>query len=586
MDFSILGSVEAVADGRVQPLGGPRQRALLARLLVDANRVVSADRLVFDLWEAPPQDAHGALQNQVSRLRKVLGDRLVTKAPGYLVRVEPGELDLDRFRSLVADAGSTTDLAARSRLLREADGLFRGTPLADVAAPFAASEAAALDELRLAAVEGRVDVDLERGRHAELVPELGALVRAHPLRERLRGQQILALYRCGRQADALEAYRDAKRMLDEELGLEPSPALRELERAILTQDASLAAAATVANQPTSAPVALVEARRGPSWGRIALIAACVVLLLAAASTAAVLATHTTTSAVKAPVHVKQPVAAVVVRPAHTVRKMHKAPAKHGTHVVHVVRVVHYASVAKPHRVVVPKSATPKKKVTPAPAPTPKPKPKPATTTTTATIADAFDGARVDPTIWYQIQSGSGWTLTENGGHLEYAFTAGGAAGGQYTVIGGHLGTQCKFPGNFDARVDFNLPQWPAGNGIAATLWAWFGPTNIGRYVWRQSSTKYGEQYSSYTGDGGGVPLNDTAGSLRIARVAGVLTAYFMHEGHWQTLTSNKMEGVATLAVGAWGDATFAGKPVVVDFDNFSVTGDNPTCPAGSQPGTP
>ena len=100
MDFLILGSVEAVSDGRVLPLGGPRQRALLARLLVDANRVVSADRLTTDLWEAPTQDAHGALQNQVSRLRKVLGERLVTKAPGYLVRVEPGELDLDRFRSL------------------------------------------------------------------------------------------------------------------------------------------------------------------------------------------------------------------------------------------------------------------------------------------------------------------------------------------------------------------------------------------------------------------------------------------------------------------------------------------------------
>ena len=229
---------------------------------------------VFEGMTDLGRDAHGALQNQVSRLRKVLGDRLVTKAPGYLVRVEPGELDLDRFRSLVAEAGSTANLAARSRLLREADGLFRGTPLGDVEAPFATSEAAALDELRLAAVEGRVDADLERGRHAELVPELGALVRAHPLRERLRGQQILALYRCGRQADALDAYRATKRMLDEELGLEPSPALRELERAILTQDESLVAAATVADEPAPAPVALVEAaRRGPSWGRIALIAA-------------------------------------------------------------------------------------------------------------------------------------------------------------------------------------------------------------------------------------------------------------------------------------------------------------------------
>jgi DNA-binding SARP family transcriptional activator len=596
MDFAILGSVEAVSDGRVLPLGGPRQRALLARLLVDANRVVSADRLSNDLWEAPPQDVHGALQNQVSRLRKVLGDRLVTKAPGYLVRVEPGELDLDRFRSLVAEAGSTADLASRSRLLREADGLFRGAPLADVDAPFAASEAAALDELRLAAVEGRVDADLERGRHAELVPELGALVRASPLRERLRGQQILALYRCGRQADALDAYRATKRMLDEELGLEPSPALRELERAILTQDESLAAAATVADEPTPAPVALVEARRGPRWGRIALIAACVVLLLAVASAAAVLATLTTSSVTTSQSAVNQPViAAVAVDPAQS-RKVPKSVthatsvrAKPAKHVVQVVQqVVHQASAAKPRRVVAPKAVTPKKKkknVTPAPVTAPTPKPK-TPTTTVATISDAFDGNGVDGTIWYQSQSGSGWTLNESGGHLEYAFTAGGVAGGQYTVIGGHLGTMCKFPGDFDAQVDFRLPQWPGGNGIAATLWAWFGPTTIGRYVWRQSSAKWGEAYSSDTGENAGVPLNDTSGSLRLARVGGILTAYFMHNGHWQTLTSNPMDGVATLAVGAWGDDTFGGKPVVVDFNNFSVTGANPTCPAGSQPGTP
>src|SRR5205085_2599462 len=117
MEFSIFGSVEVVLDGRALPLGGPRQRALLGRLLIDANRVVSVDRLITDLWESPPHDSQGALQNQVSRLRKVLGDRVVTKTPGYLVRVEPGELDLDRFRSLVAEAGSTGDLKERSRLL-------------------------------------------------------------------------------------------------------------------------------------------------------------------------------------------------------------------------------------------------------------------------------------------------------------------------------------------------------------------------------------------------------------------------------------------------------------------------------------
>src|SRR5262249_28503161 len=179
----------------------------------------------------------------VSRLRRQLGDRIVTKAPGYFIHVEPGELDLDRFRALLSEAGGIANLQERSQRLREADKLFTGTPLDDVDAPFAAGERAGLEELRLAAVEARIDADLERGRAAELVLEVGALVRQHPLRERFPAQLVLALYRSGRQADALDAYRAAKRMLDEELGLEPGPQLRELEHAILNQDESLAVAA-------------------------------------------------------------------------------------------------------------------------------------------------------------------------------------------------------------------------------------------------------------------------------------------------------------------------------------------------------
>src|SRR5258706_8686330 len=140
-EFSILGPVEATGGDGVLPLGGPRQRGLLASLLLHENRVVGADKLIDELWETPPGDAHGALQNQVSRLRKVLGDRLTTRAPGYVLRVEPGELDLDRFRAAVAEAGSTSDLAERSRSLREADALVRGAPLARVEAPLSAGEA-------------------------------------------------------------------------------------------------------------------------------------------------------------------------------------------------------------------------------------------------------------------------------------------------------------------------------------------------------------------------------------------------------------------------------------------------------------
>jgi hypothetical protein len=179
-------------------------------------------------------------------------------------------------------------------------------------------------------------------------------------------------------------------------------------------------------------------------------------------------------------------------------------------------------------------------------------------------------------------------LNESNGRIEYSFAAAGAPGGQYNAIGGHLGMRCKFAGNFDARVDFNLVQWPDANGIAATLWVWTGPTNIGHYVWRQSSPQWGEQVVSDTGQNnfGGLPLNETTGSLRLARNDGVLTAYFLHNGHWQTMTSSRMAGVATVAVGAWGDATFGHKPVVVEFDNFTVTGDDPTCPPGSQPSSP
>ena len=592
MDFSILGPVEAVSDGRVLPLGGPRQRALLARLLVDANRVVSADRLTADLWEAPPQDAHGALQNQVSRLRKVLGDRLVTKAPGYLVRVEPAELDLDRFRSLVAEAGSTADLAARSRLLREADGLFRGSPLADVDAPFAPSEAAALEELRLAAVEGRVDADLERGRHAELVPELGALVRANPLRERLRGQQILALYRCGRQADALDAYRATKRMLDEELGLEPSPALRELERAILTQDESLAAAATVADEPAPAPVALVRMRRGPRWGRIALIAACVVLLLAVASAVAVLAIFTTSSVTSPPAH-EPVVAAVAVHPAQKVPKTSTTHKVHKTVAIirHVVPAVHHAAAARPHRVVTPpKHQQTTKKVTAAPAKPvltpktkPKPKPKPPATTTTTTpaqttLTDDFSESTPNTKLWNVTGDGSGYSWALQNGKLVFTIPPDAQMGGSYSLAGPGWATQCRFDGNFDERIDYQLLEWPSGAGAHVQLNAWVFPTS------NSSAGRMTNQYSeSYNGNVNQswdlVDTQDMQGTLRLVRTGANETAYYLSKGNWVAIHTGAAPGQAQLGIQAFVTASeWNHKQIRVDFDNYSVTASSITCP--------
>jgi DNA-binding SARP family transcriptional activator len=587
MDYSILGSVEAVLDGCVLPLGGPRQRALLARLLVDANRVVSADRLTADLWEAPPQDAHGALQNQVSRLRKVLGDRLVTKAPGYLVRVEPGELDLDRFRSLVAEAGSTADLAARSRLLREADGLFRGTPLGDVEAPFATSEAAALDELRLAAVEGRVDADLERGRHAELVPELGALVRAHPLRERLRGQQILALYRCGRQADALDAYRATKRMLDEELGLEPSPALRELERAILTQDESLAAAATVADE--QAPVALAEAaRRGPRWGRIALIAAGVVLLLALAAAAAVFATFTASSVTTSHAAVNQPAVAVAAaHPAQKVRKVHKV---HKT-----VALVKHAVAAKPHRVVTPavaptthqQTTKPVTTTSSHPAPTLKPKSKPPVTTTTtttttapaqSTLTDDFSESTPNTKLWNVTGDGSGYTWTLQNGKLVFTIPPDAQTGGNYNMVGPGWATQCRFDGNFDERIDYQLLDWPSASGAHVQINAWVFPTSnssAGRMT-----NQFSESYNGNVNQGWDlVDTQDMQGTLRLVRTGAGETAYYLSKGNWVAIHTGTAPGQAQLGIQVFAMASdWSHKQIRVAFDNYSVTASSITCP--------
>jgi DNA-binding SARP family transcriptional activator len=242
----VLGPLEVWhAEGEVS-LGGPKQRALLALLLLHHNEVVPADRLIDELWgEDPPEDAAGALRVNVSRLRKALPlDVLATRAPGYLLRVEPDALDLHRFERLVDDGRALLlrGLAAdASQRLQDALSLWRGPPLADVAyESFAQPSIARLEEVRLAALELRIEADLALGQHDELIGELEALVAEHPLRERLRGFLMTALYRSGRQAEALDAYRDARRALVDELGIEPSTALQELERAILRQDPSLA----------------------------------------------------------------------------------------------------------------------------------------------------------------------------------------------------------------------------------------------------------------------------------------------------------------------------------------------------------
>lgn len=252
MEFRLLGPFDVFVDGRTAQLGGSKQRALLAILAIHANEVVSADRLIEALWpEGAPESAVNTLQGYVSRLRKALDpDRsngaeatIAFRPGGYVLTARPEQIDSSRFERLVAEADARAaagDAASAARLLREALNLWRGAALSDFTyEDFARPEVARLEELRLKAIEDRIDADLACGHQAALVPELERLVAEHPLRERLRGQLMLALYRCGRQAEALAVYRDARRLLNSELGVEPTRALFELERAILQQDPSL-----------------------------------------------------------------------------------------------------------------------------------------------------------------------------------------------------------------------------------------------------------------------------------------------------------------------------------------------------------
>ena len=247
-EFHILGPLEVVAArGRVS-IRAAKQRALLAILLLHRNEVLSADRLIDELWgDRPPKTARKTLQVHVSHLRRVLGPGvLLTRPSGYLLRVEPEQLDLEQFERLAEQARRAAPATAVKQL-REALGLWRGAPLSDLAhETFARGEIARLEELRLSALEDRIDADLALGHHLESVGELEALAVAHPLRERVRGQLMLALYRSGRQADALEIYREARAALVEELGIEPGRELRDLERAILLQEPSLDAPAPMA----------------------------------------------------------------------------------------------------------------------------------------------------------------------------------------------------------------------------------------------------------------------------------------------------------------------------------------------------
>jgi YVTN family beta-propeller protein len=295
LDFLLLGPVEARFQGRAVPLGGIRQRSVLAQLLLNPGSVVSTDRLVDELWgDSPPATATTALQGYISQLRKALdpvrgdgvGELIVTREPGYLIAIDPEQLDVSRFerlRSSARESMAEGDPDAALTKLDEALALWRGGALEDLAAErFAADAARRLDETRAAAIEERFDAGLAVGMARELVPEIEAQVAREPLREHLREQQSLALYRSGRQADALRAYDDARRALVGELGIEPGSALRRLHQQILEQDPWLDVESV---EPAEGKSAGRKSRRRAVWvaGSLGLAAVVVVALVLALS---------------------------------------------------------------------------------------------------------------------------------------------------------------------------------------------------------------------------------------------------------------------------------------------------------------
>jgi DNA-binding SARP family transcriptional activator/predicted ATPase len=275
MQVRILGPFQLEDGGRQITVGGVRQRAVLADLVLNANEVMPSEQLLVELWgEDSPPSAANALQAAISRLRRVLpAGRLVTTARGYMLRLFPAELDVAQFEQLIFEgrdalaAGTATEAV---QLLDQAMTLWRGPPLTDFRyEPFAQAEIARLEELRLACLEERNEANLALGSAGALTAELGRMVTDHPLRERLRGQLMLALYRSGRQADALEAYRQFRSTLTEELGLEPSSALRELQAAILRHDPVLAPGSATGGTPLArrpVTVLCVALQLAPSSG--------------------------------------------------------------------------------------------------------------------------------------------------------------------------------------------------------------------------------------------------------------------------------------------------------------------------------
>lgn len=622
MDFRILGPLEVWDGDRRVEIAGVKPRAVLAVLILQANEVVSRDQLIEALWGASaPRTVAGSLHNHVSRLRKAIGsDVLITQAWGYILRINPERIDLHQFERLVAKA---EPLPARERSagLAEALSLWRGAAFADLACePALADEAARLDELRLTVHEARIDADLELGRNAGMIAELETLIVKCPLREHLRWQLILALYRAGRQAEALEVYRQTRRLLADELGLEPSPALRELERSILCHDPTLAATHAVVIPATSARGERWPRRRWLLGGLVGALmlasgaATSVALVRAAAGPTSALPTTSTvivTEADDGESSASAATAVVVARPvptppatvatsSATVSTRSRGMPKSATHGEGTT--TSSAATAETPRTV-PKPATHPEGTTTSratTAETPRTAPKPATSpkgTTTSktvtgpttqpdatptqpdvtptqmiTISDDFASGPTSPPLWVSDTLGAGVRMSQVDGHLEMTMAAEATPDQTWNAIAGHYSTACAFTGDFDVSVEYTLLNWPAANSAVIALDVSFVDDVVN--LVRKSLPNGGQELYAF-----GAPsdeyreaaTDDMAGGFRMTRVGDVITAFYRENGQWVKFASTNRAGAVRLRPTLYANgADFAHKDVAIAFDNFSV----------------
>jgi DNA-binding SARP family transcriptional activator len=592
LEFCILGPL-SIRDGeRVLALGSRKQRTLLASLLLHPNERVSLDHLANELWgERAPATAVHTLHVHVSALRKALGDAerralIVTCPDGYKLSLEPEQLDSSRFLTLSARgraALASGDAAAASTALTEALALWRGRPLADIELEgLDRIEVERLAELRITTHEERIDADLALGRHAQLVGEIEALVAEYPLREGLRAQLMTALARSGRHAEALAVYQDARRTLVDELGLEPSPALRELESAILRHDPSL-----TPSLPKREPIAAAMVPR--SRDRRAALALAVLTALALTAGIAVAfvvggddGTRTTAAPQKpASTTAQPPVTITVSRP-----QAHPAARKHGHAASRPLPTASKLVVTTP--VPDPTTSTTSRPVHHVKPVTTKPKPSRTNVTTTqpppkvTTIADDFEDGVRNVSTWHVIVTGTNVDVVEQNGSLEIGIGAGATPGGTYNNIDGHYGTMCTFPGDFEARVDYRLLSWPPQSGVYLALNAFFANAFVER--WSQSAEEAGvdplEVYGSWIQPRFSVVnTSDQQGSLRLRRKNGVVTSYFLSAGQWRTIDAARRTGGAVMGIQlAANQGVSVQKTVRVAFDNFNLSGAGAICP--------